>query len=91
MTDRCCDEIAYHGHPELGDPRQMYKDGKPYHYRHTFQWRWPKVVRVRAARPLTAIVLNRYPGVVIGAAAYVRGRGLSLLWARPGRAVQVHA
>lgn len=85
----CCDERAYHGHPELGDPHKVYFRGRPFHYRHTLKWRWPKVARVRAADPITKVILNRYPGVVIGIAVYVKGRGLSLLWARPGRAVQV--
>lgn len=47
--------------------------------------------RVRAARPLTGFVLNRYPGVVIGVALYVRGRGLSFLWGRPGAVVELTA
>jgi len=89
MTEPCCEERAYHGHPELGDPNQVYFRGRPFRYRHTLNWRWPAVMRVRAAAPLTKVVLNRYPGVVIGVAVYVKGRGLSLLWARPGRTVQV--
>jgi hypothetical protein len=83
----CCTERAYHGHPELGDPGQMYFNGRPFCYRHNLQWRWPKIVRVRAAASVTRVVLNRYPGVVIGAAVYLRGRGLSLLWGRPGKTI----
>lgn len=50
-----------------------------------FRWRWPRLVAVRAADPVTHARLNRYHvgtpyQVTIGIAAYVRGRGLSLLW-----------
>jgi hypothetical protein len=49
-------------------------------------WRWPALKVVTSARDFRrpTFFLNRYPGVVIGVAAYYRQRGLSLLWARPG-------
>lgn len=86
----CCDERAMHGHPELGDPHLAYFNGRPYHYRFAFEWRRPAIRRVTAAEQVTGLRLNRYPGVVIGVAAYIRGHGLSLLWGRPGRAIQTN-
>lgn len=56
-------------------------------HRFEFEWRRPKMVKVTSARDFRTprLFLNRYPGVVIGIAAYYRQRGLSLLWGRPGR------
>ncbi len=54
--------------------------------RFAFQWHRPRLVRVTAAddQGRLRILLNRYPGAVIGLAAYRHHRGLSLLWGRPG-------
>lgn len=51
------------------------------------EWRMPALKVVTSARDFRwpHVYVNRYPGVVIGLAAYYRQRGLSLLWARPGR------
>jgi hypothetical protein len=55
--------------------------------RFAFEWRWPVIRYVTAAdhQGLLNIVLNRYPGIVIGVAVYSGHRGLSLLWGRPGK------
>lgn len=81
---RCCNDVALHNH---GD--EAYLDGTPFKYRHTFEWRRPTLTLYRAAdrRPIAAM-LNRYPGVVIGAAIQVGGRVLSLTWGRPGRVIR---
>lgn len=85
MTETCCTDIAVHSHD---GGKTMRKDGRLYTYRNAFEWRRPKLVRVTAAdRQPLRLVLNRYPGVVIGAALYYRHRGLSLLWGRPGRVI----
>jgi hypothetical protein len=89
-TVPCCGERAFHGHPEFGDPGLAYFNGRPYRYRHAFEWRRPALRRVTGADRITGVRLNRYPGVVIGVAAYLRGHGLSLLWGRPGRTIQAN-
>lgn len=55
-------------------------------HRFAFKWRRPAVRTVTSARDFRwpRVMLNRYPGIVIGVAAYYRHRGLSLLWGRPG-------
>lgn len=80
--DRCCDDIAVHNH---GD--QTFRDGKPYHYRHTFEWRPPKAIVYRAANRRFAVTWNRYPGAVIGVALQAGTRVLSIVWGRPGRVI----
>lgn len=56
-------------------------------YKFAFEWRRPTIVYVTAADPHWGLVLNRYPGVVIGVALYLGRWGLSLLWGRPGRVI----
>lgn len=82
--NRCCDDVAMHCHDG-----NLYKDGRPYGYRHTFCWRLPQAVVVRPAERGFRIVLNRYPGIVIGLVVQVGARGLSILWGRPGPVVEV--
>lgn len=82
---RCCDDVAVHSHDGGKTTR---RNGSSYTYRHAFAWRRPKLVRVTAAdRQPLRLVLNRYPGVVIGASLYYRHRGLALLWGKPGRVI----
>lgn len=46
-----------------------------------FRWCWPKLdLGLRATDPRSRVLLNRYPHNVIGAAVYVRGRGVGLRW-----------
>jgi len=82
MTYRCCNDVAVHNHGN-----QTYRNGRPYGWRFAFEWRLPRIVLVRPARRQFSVVLNRYPGVVIGIAVYFGRRGLSLLWGRPGRII----
>jgi hypothetical protein len=57
-------------------------------YRYEFHWRQPRLTVYRAAtRHHVRTGLNRYPGVVIGAAVQVGWRVVSLTWGRPGKAV----
>lgn len=87
MTDtgRCCSDIAVHCHDG-----QTYRNGKPYRYRHAFEWRKPKVtVYTAATRRRLAVHLNRYPGIVIGVAFQTGTRVLSLVWGRPGKIIEV--
>lgn len=84
--ERCCDDIAVHSH-DCG--KTLRKNGRPYRYRHAYEWRCPRLVLVTPAdRQPLRLRLNRYPGVVIGAALYWRHRGISLLWGRPGRIIE---
>ncbi|HEY9414861.1 MAG TPA: hypothetical protein VIQ30_08905 [Pseudonocardia sp.] len=54
--------------------------------RFAFEWRRPRLTVYRAGEPKRfAARLNRYPGVVIGAAVQVAGRVISLTWGAPGR------
>lgn len=56
--------------------------------RFAFEWRRPRITTYRAAdRRRFRAGLNRYPGVVIGAAVQVGTRVLSLTWGAPGRVV----
>lgn len=89
MAERCCSDVAMHCHPESADPHQLYWKGRPYHYRHRFEFRWPTVRVYRPADRRTRVMLNRYPGVVIGAAVVLGGRCFSLLWGRPGDIYEV--
>lgn len=83
---RCCDDVAVHSHD---GGKTLRKDGQLYTYRVAFEWRRPALKLVTAAdRQPLRLVLNRYPGVVIGASLYWRHRGLALLWGRPGRIIQ---
>jgi hypothetical protein len=85
-VNRCCDDIAVHSHD---GGRTLRKAGRPYSYRHAFKPSWPKLNTYRAAeRRRLAFHLNRYPGVVIGAAVQVGARVFSLRWGRPGRVIQ---
>lgn len=85
MDDRCCTDIAMHSHD---GGKTMRRGGRLYTYRYAFEWRRPALKLVTAAnRQPLRLVLNRYPGVVIGVALYFRHRGLSLLWGRPGRII----
>lgn len=53
--------------------------------RYVFEWRRPRLTRYRAAEYRRFRVgLNRYPGVVIGAAVQIRRTVLSLTWGAPG-------
>ena len=53
--------------------------------RFRFRWRRPTAIVYRAAeRRRFHVLLNRYPGVVIGLAVQVGVRVLSIVWARPG-------
>jgi hypothetical protein len=89
LTEPCCTDIAIHSHD---GGKTLRKNGRPYTYRMAFQWRWPALRRVTAAeRQPLRLVLNRYPGVVIGMALYWRHRGLSLLWGKPGRVIETTA
>jgi hypothetical protein len=85
-VDRCCDDVAVHSHD---GGKTLMRNGRYYVYHHAFTWRWPalKVVTAADYQPLH-VVLNRYPGVIIGATLYWRHCGLSLLWGRPGRIVE---
>jgi hypothetical protein len=84
---RCCDDIAVHCHDGL-----TYKDGRRYEWRCKFAWRWPKVVVCHAANRPPLVMLNRYPGIVIGIAIRLRGtRYLSVLWGRPNGIYEVAA
>jgi hypothetical protein len=83
--ERCCDDAALHCH----DGRD-YKDGRPYAYRCAFEPRWPKATIYRAAkRRRLSVRLNRYPGVVIGAAIQIGARVFSITWGAPGRIIEI--
>jgi hypothetical protein len=85
----CCTDVAVHSHD---GGKTLRKAGRPYAYRCAFEWRRPVVKLVTAAdRQPLRLVLNRYPGVVIGASLYFRHRGLALLWGRPGRIIETAA
>lgn len=82
-----CVAFGMHGHGTQGTPDyQLYRSGQPVTYRHEFEWRWPTATIVRPAtrRPFR-VVLNRYPGVIIGVAVQIGAHALSVLWGRPGR------
>lgn len=82
---RCCDEVAVHNHGN-----QTYRNGQPYAWRHAFEWRRPAAhVYVAAERRRFSVGLNRYPGVVIGAALQIGRRVLSVVWGRPGRIIEI--
>lgn len=85
-----CVTFGVHCHGVLGEPDyQLYRQGKPYHYRHAFQWRRPTAIVYTAATPHRFhVMLNRYPGVVIGIALQIGRRVLSILWGRPGRMIE---
>jgi len=82
---RCCDERGVHCHGSW----QTYLNGQPYNWRFALEWRWPKAVIVRPAEHRFAVALNRYPGIVIGVVVQFGTRGLSILWGRPGRIIEV--
>lgn len=82
----CCDDVAVHSH-DGGE--NLWRDGRPYAYRHAFEWRRPTALVYEAAeRRRFAVHLNRYPGVLIGVAFQVGRRVLSILWGRPGRIIE---
>jgi hypothetical protein len=82
----CCTDVAVHSHD-----RQGYAKPGGYAYRCAFEWRRPVVKLVTAAdRQPLRLVLNRYPGVVIGAPVLPPPR-LALLWGRPGRIIETAA
>jgi hypothetical protein len=57
--------------------------------RFQFHWRWPTLTVYRATNPRPLqIVLNRYPGAVIGCAIQMSSRVFSLVWGRPGETVR---
>lgn len=59
-------------------------------YRYQFRWRIPKAIIYRAAvKRHVSVKLNRYPGVVIGIGLQVGQRVLSIVWGRPGRAIEI--
>jgi hypothetical protein len=46
-----------------------------------FRWCWPKLdIGLRSACKCSRVMLNRYPHNIIGAAVYLRGRGVGLRW-----------
>lgn len=62
-------------------------DGSVWH--HDMRWTWPRVNTYPAADAGWRLVLNRYPGCVIGVAVQLGRRVLGLRWGRPGRAYMV--
>lgn len=81
-VDARCADSAVHSHD---GGRTLCRYGRPVTYRHTFQWRRPRVVLYWAAKRRAFWVgLNRYPGVVIGAGVQVGQRVVSLVWGRAG-------
>jgi hypothetical protein len=57
--------------------------------RFAFEWRRPRLTVYRAADPRRLhLVLNRYPGVVIGLCLQVRHTAFSLTWGAPGRLIE---
>lgn len=57
-------------------------------YRFEFRWARPRLTTYRAAPPKrAALVLNRYPGVVIGVGLVLGSRVLSLTWGKPGKVI----
>ena len=53
------------------------------------RWMWPRVDTYRAADSSWRLLLNRYPGCVIGIAAQLGHRVVGLRWGRPGRVFMV--
>jgi len=45
-----------------------------------FSWCLPHFDRMQDADPITRLMFNRYPYVIIGAALYVRGHGFGVRW-----------
>jgi hypothetical protein len=85
IGERCCDDIAVHCHDGLS-----YKDGRRYEWKVRFEWRRPRAVVVHTANRAPWVRLNRYPGVVIGAAFKLGARRqLSILWGRPGAPYEI--
>jgi hypothetical protein len=86
-----CVSFGMHCHGVLGTPGyQLYRQGRPYHYRHAFRWQRPTATVYTAATPRRFhVALNRYPGVVIGIGFQIGRRALSIVWGRPGRAIQL--
>lgn len=84
---RCCADIATHSHD---GGRTLTRNGRTFTHRHTFEWRRPAfhAYRTAANRPL-GFGLNRYPGIVIGAAVGIRGTSYGVVWGRPGKVVEV--
>lgn len=62
-------------------------DGSVWHSE--LRWMWPRVNTYRAADSGWRLVLNRYPGCIIGVAAQLGHRVVGLRWGRPGRVVMV--
>ncbi len=82
---RCCDDVALHCHDGL-----TYKDGRRYEYKNRFRWRWPTALVYRTANRPPLVVLNRYPGIVIGIGFRVGTRRcLSIVWGRSGKSYEV--
>lgn len=87
VDDRCCDDIAVHSHD---GGTTLRRNGRPYTYRCAFEWRLPpKLVAYRTAdRYRLKFILNRYPGVVIGAGVVIGNRAFGVVWGRPGRIIE---
>ncbi|MEW2474628.1 hypothetical protein AB0875_12635 [Micromonospora gifhornensis] len=82
-----CVDTAVHSHD---GGRTLCQHGTKYVERCTFQWARPRVTAYRAADPRTfAVRLNRYPGVVIGAAVQIGRRVFGITWGRPGRRIRI--
>lgn len=84
-----CASYGLHTHWAGTPDARDYLHGRPYTYRHAFQWRIPAAVIYKAAeRRRIRVALNRYPGVVIGVAVQIGHSVLSILWGRPGRIIE---
>jgi hypothetical protein len=84
---RCCEDVAVHSHD---GGKTLMRNGRPYRYRHAFEWRRPSAnVYTAAERRVFRIGLNRYPGVVIGVGVQVGRRVLSIRWGAPGRVIEL--